>query len=108
MVEEDPKKSVQYINRLSAIYRYVLNNRRQNVVSLTQEFDFIKDYLFLYEVRYGKSIHLKLEEGVHSEKWGIPPLTLQLLVENAIKHNLFEQENPLQIHIGFEPGDIYS
>lgn len=101
LVEDQPSTAVSYIAKLSSIYRYMLTNRMQNVIPLTEELEFIKAYLFLYKIRYGEGIKVSIEDSKAASRLGLPPLTLQLLIENAIKHNVFSTDSPLNIHIYF-------
>jgi sensor histidine kinase YesM len=102
LIEDQPSTAVSYIAKLSSIYRYMLTNRTQNVIALTEELEFIKAYLFLYQIRYGNGINVRIDEAGKAALSGLPPLTLQLLIENAIKHNMFSTESPLNIHIYFQ------
>ncbi len=100
LVEKDQKLAVAFIEKLSDIYRYILTHDKKPLVSLEQELNFIDDYLFLVGIRYkeGVRIHYHLPPDIRSIK-AIPPLSLQILVENAIKHNAFTQDKPLEILI---------
>lgn len=102
LIEENQATAVQYVTNLSAVYRYVLSNRNKNLVVLKTELDFIKEYLFLYQIRYGASIAIQIADYNSNLSKFIPPLTLQLLVENAIKHNSFSAMMPLIISISYE------
>ncbi|ASU32839.1 sensor histidine kinase [Mucilaginibacter xinganensis] len=104
LIEDQPATAVSYVAKLSSIYRYMLTNRIRNVIPLTEELEFIKAYLFLYQIRYGNGIHVRIDEVGLAALSGLPPLTLQLLIENAIKHNVFSTESPLNIHIYFPEG----
>jgi hypothetical protein len=104
LIEDRPPTAVSYIAKLSSIYRYMLTNRTQNVIPLTEELEFIKAYLFLYQIRYGNGISVCIEEAGAAALAGLPPLTLQLLIENAIKHNVFSTDSPLNIRIYFPDG----
>lgn len=102
LIEENQDTAVQYVTNLSAVYRYVLSNRNKNVIVLKTELDFIKEYLFLYQIRYGSSIAVKITGERKNLNKFIAPLTLQLLVENAIKHNSFSVTTPLIININYQ------
>ena len=102
LIEENQATAVQYVTNLSAVYRYVLSNRNKNLIILKTELDFIKEYLFLYQIRYGSSIVINIEDNIHNINKFIAPLTLQLLIENAIKHNSFSMNMPLLIRISYE------
>lgn len=102
LIEENQFTAVQYASNLSSVYRYVLSNRNKNLVALKTELDFISEYLFLYQIRYGASIIINNQESNNNLNSLIPPLTLQLLIENAIKHNSFSTTMPLIISISYE------
>jgi len=102
LIEENQVTAVQYVTNLSAVYRYLLSYRNKNIVVLKTELDFIKEYLFLYQIRYGSSITIYIADNSDLLNKYIPPLTLQLLIENAIKHNSFSITAPLIIRISYE------
>ncbi len=101
LVEEEPQLAVRFIRQLSQVYRYVLDARGREVVSLTDELEFAKAYLFLQRIRYGEALQAELPDpNSVSSHLMVPPLSLQLLLENALKHNVALQQQPL--HISFE------
>lgn len=102
LIEENQETAVQYVSNLSAVYRYVLSNRNKNMIVLKTELDFIKEYLFLYQIRYGPSIVTNITGETQNLNKFIAPLTLQLLIENAIKHNSFSTTAPLIININYQ------
>jgi hypothetical protein len=103
LIEEDRELSVKFVHRLSQVYRYLLSNRSQNVVPLGDELGFITAYFFLYQMRYGTAIQLEINVSFDNYKKGIAPVTLQLLLENAIKHNVLSEKEPLIVKI-YEEG----
>jgi LytS/YehU family sensor histidine kinase len=96
-VYEDQDKAVQFIKQLSEVYRYVLDTREKEVVSLEEDKKFLDSYLYLQQIRFGDK--LKLEVKLDGVKSMVAPLVLQMLVENAIKHNIISEENPLTIRV---------
>lgn len=100
LVEVDAKLSVQFINRLSKAYRYILEQRDAERVPLRTELDFIESYTFLLRIRFDErlQVHINVTEG-DRDRFQIAPLTLQLLVENAVKHNRMSDEEPLIVTI---------
>ncbi len=98
LVSTQTEVAEKFINRLSSIYRYILENGSKERVSLGAELSFIRDYFILYKIRDEDKIQLSvdLEEP---EKYEILPVSLQLLTENAIKHNTATRESPLKISI---------
>lgn len=97
LVYEDQDKAAKFIKQLSEVYRYVLDSRNKEVVSMDEELSFLDSYLFLQQIRFGDK--LKIENELKPMKGNIPPLALQMLVENAIKHNEVSQEHPLIIRL---------
>ena len=99
LIIEDQQKAVVFVRELSSVYRYLLQANQKNLVTLAEEMKFVGDYFHLLKTRFGDGIQLKtaLMDG-HEQYW-IPPLTLQLLIENAVKHNAVSPENPLWICI---------
>lgn len=100
LVEIDTKLSVQFINRLSKAYRYILDQRDNEQVSLKTELDFIDSYTFLLNIRFDDRLKviINVPEAARN-RYQIAPLTLQLLVENAVKHNQMSDEDPLTVTI---------
>jgi sensor histidine kinase YesM len=97
LVYEDRDKAAKFIKQLSQVYRYVLDTRDKEVVPLEEENSFLKAYLFLQQIRFGDK--LKLNVAIDDVKTKLPPLVLQMLIENAIKHNIISEDNPLTIHV---------
>ncbi len=99
LVSKDTEKAQQFIDEFSMVYRYVLETIEKQVVTLGDELGFVHSYMFLQQIRYGKS--LELEINVPAEKLTslMPPLSLQLVLENAIKHNEISELKPLTIGI---------
>jgi len=104
VIAEDPKLAIEFTEKLSEVYRYILQNKERELVTLEEELDFVKSYLFLLRMRYPEnlSFDFNVEEKYHSLT--IPPLTLQMLVENAIKHNVVSKAKPLHIDVYIENG----
>ncbi|MCX6123012.1 MAG: histidine kinase [Ignavibacteriales bacterium] len=90
-----------FINRLSSIYRYILENSPKDKIPLQSELTFINDYFYLYKIRDEDKIQLTIDIK-DADKFEILPVSLQLLIENAIKHNMATRENPLIIIIYLE------
>jgi LytS/YehU family sensor histidine kinase len=81
------------------VYRYVLQSKNHELISLSKELDFIRSFIYLHQVRLGDALKVTIDIGNDSKQLYLPPLTLQVLVENAIKHNVINEENPLHINI---------
>lgn len=103
-IKYNPDNAVCFTRHLSHVYRYVLQCQDKNTVPLSEEVAFMRSYLFLHQVRLGDCIRCdyRLPEGCM--EYQIPPLTLQLLVENVIKHNSISPGKPMTIHIEMENG----
>lgn len=100
LIFKDAELAEDFIRRLAETYRYILQNNEKRCVTLAEEVEFVKSYHYLLKVRFENHLHLdiNLPPGIMGSK--IPPLTLQMLVENAIKHNMISKEMPLNIYIG--------
>jgi sensor histidine kinase YesM len=106
LVYEDASKASEFIRRLSDVYRYVLDNRTKELVTLKEEMDFINSFAFLQGLRFQGMIDFRFEISESSYRRKIAPMTLQLLVENAIKHNIASSKQPLTITILTREDDL--
>lgn len=105
LVYESPDKSAAFIQKLSKIYRYVLEAQKEELMELEKEVSFAKNYLELQKIRFEDSLQFSIE--IEDQNGLIPPLSLQLLLENAIKHNIISAENPLFIHIFRKQNELW-
>jgi len=99
LIEENPKTATEFVEELAKVYRYILQTRDREVISLAEELRFIDAFVFMLKVRFGGNIRYQAFVPAHANQLGIPPLTLQMLVENAIKHNIVSSQRPLTIEI---------
>lgn len=100
LIEESPKKAEDFTLELSRIYKYIVANLDQDTISLKAGMAFINNYCQLIEIRYPQQFCVEIEQGIVQDAHEkILPLSLQLLVENAIKHNQHSTKNPLRIQI---------
>ncbi|MVM36112.1 histidine kinase [Spirosoma sp. HMF4905] len=99
LVSENPKQAEKFIEELASVYRYVLQTNEQLLTSLASELQFIRAYFHLLQMRFGRSVELEITVDESQLAFLIPPLTLQLLVENAVKHNVALPSKPLVIRI---------
>jgi sensor histidine kinase YesM len=100
LILTNPETAHLFNSRLAQVYKYVLLNKNKDLVSLIKELEFIEDYLFLLQVRYDNKLSFEYDAKEKlSGKIMMPPCSLQTLVENAIKHNEFSEENPLKIKL---------
>jgi len=105
LVEEDPKTANTYINRLSQVLRYSLQSNKKQTVSVAEELEFIESYLFLLKIRYGDNLSINTKINNDFLYFRIPPLTLQILIENAVKHNEISKNKPLLIEVLSNAGE---
>lgn len=104
LVYENADKSAAFIQQLAKIYRYVLDVQEEELVSLEKELDFAENYLSLQKIRFEESLEYYIDVN-QPKGYFIPPLSLQLLLENAVKHNVASLKNPLKILI-VQEGDV--
>jgi hypothetical protein len=104
LIEEAPRQAVRYVDRLSDLFRQILAHREQPLVALREELALLDNYYHLQRERYGEALSLTQQiDPMHLEAQ-VPPLVLQLLVENAIKHNKVTRQQPLKLTLRTEPG----
>lgn len=106
LINSEVETANRFIGKLSLIYRYILDNSTRTKIPLKEEIDFIWDYFYMHQIRNEGKINLKIDVKETEYQYKIMPVSLQLLVENAIKHNMATVENPLKIHIFLEDGYI--
>ena len=99
LIDETPSQAIDYVDELSSVYRYLLRAGDGELTTLGQEMAFIQSYFHLLRTRYGNSVHTDLLVVNGQSEALLPPLTLQLLVENAVKHNVVLPDQPLTIRI---------
>ncbi len=99
VIEDDQERAVEYVEKLSDFYRNILLHRESNAIPLQEELRMMETYYFLQLKRYRSSFTLRIEVPECYQSWQIPPLSLQLLVENAVKHNIVSRETPLLVEI---------
>ncbi|MEM6698057.1 MAG: histidine kinase [Bacteroidota bacterium] len=99
LIPQDSKRAVIYANNFAKLYRKLLEVKDQTIISLAQELDFATKYIALQKTRFEDSLVVELDIPDHRKQDCLPPFTLQLLVENAIKHNIVSSAMPLIIEI---------
>ena len=99
LLYQDKREAEEFIRRLAETYHYILSTHKQQLVTLNDELEFVQAYYFLLCVRYKEGLRLQINIPDHLKSSLIPPMTLQILVENAIKHNSFSLEEPLNIEL---------
>lgn len=98
-IEYNPQNAIAFTTHLSDVYRYILHVQDKTLVSLKDEMDFLDSFLFLHRVRLGECIHTNIQFKPELLERKLPPLTLQLLAENVIKHNSISMRSPMTISL---------
>jgi sensor histidine kinase YesM len=104
LIPEDQERAVQFVQKLSRVYRYILEMRDQKLVTLEEELRFLKSYTFLVKERFEENLHVEVDVPEALRRRKMVPLALQLLMENAIKHNVISQAQPMCIKV-YAEGD---
>ena len=99
LIDENPDQAQRFTTSLSKVYRYVLEQKDKELVSLEEELKFANVYMKLLKMRFENSIFFEMPESLQNEEAKIVPLSLQLLLENTIKHNIVSEKRPLKIRI---------
>ncbi|HNP20826.1 MAG TPA: histidine kinase [Panacibacter sp.] len=99
LISEDKQQAEKFLDELSKVYRYLLRNNEDGMTTLKSELQFILSYFELLKTRHCDAIQLELEIDKKYENYLLPSLSLQMLVENAVKHNALSKHNPLVIEI---------
>lgn len=102
LIEENPDNAQRFTVSLSKIYRYVLEQKDKELVTVAEELEFAKTYMNLLKMRFENSITFEIPEGFDNPEAKVVPLSLQLLLENTIKHNSVSEQKPLQIIISVQ------
>ncbi|WP_353168963.1 2TM domain-containing protein [Flavobacterium sp.] len=102
LIEENSIAAQKFTTSLSKVYRYVLEQKDKELVSVTEELTFAKTYMNLLLMRFENSITFEIPENIENDETKVVPLSLQLLLENCIKHNVVSENKPLHIKISIE------
>lgn len=105
LISINPAQAEKFVEEMSGVYRYLLQNNQDELTTLGRELDFIKSYLHLLKTRFGEGFQVDIDVAEGARQYLIPPLTLQLLVENAVKHNETSTVSPLRLRIFTEGSD---
>jgi len=97
LIKKDPDKAILFVKKLSDVYRYVLEQKDNEIVTIESELKFLDSYIFLQKIRFGENLLINVD--VADRNKNIIPLSLQMLMENMIKHNVISKEFPLTIDI---------
>ena len=105
LIDEKPAKAKQFNDNLADVYRYILQNKARDLVLLQEEINFLNDYFSLLKIRFEKAVQLQLNiDAAMFDQYLVPPISLQVLMENAIKHNEFSDVHALVMEISFNNG----
>ena len=99
LIQVDNEPAQDYLDRFAQVYRYVLKNREIELISLSEELRFLESYNFLLKQRFAKALQIDIKVSPSYKDYLLPPLSLQMLIENALKHNKLSDKKPLHIKI---------
>lgn len=99
LIHENPKKAEEFTEHLAGVYRYILQTNKLQWVTLEEEMEFVESYLFLHQIRLSGSFSCELVIESSLQEYVIPPLSVQMLVENVLKHNSMTEQKPLKMYI---------
>ncbi|MDX3916126.1 MULTISPECIES: sensor histidine kinase [Olivibacter] len=100
LIEKDGKSAQYFLEKFAEVYRYILQYRKEDLVPLHIELSFVQAYVHLLKQRFGKALRVTLEVTIdESNPLAIPPMALQMLIENAVKHNVIAKETPLVVDV---------
>ena len=106
LIEENPENAQKFTTSLSKVYRYVLEQKNKELVTVDEELQFAKTYMSLLKMRFEDSIIFTMPEKASNPESKVVPLSLQLLLENAVKHNMVTSSKPLKINIYEDQGSL--
>jgi two-component system LytT family sensor kinase len=99
LINENQQKAEIFLDKMSKVYRYLLRNSDEHLVTLETELQFVHSYFYLHKARYGEGIALNIEASDEARKKYLPPLTLQIILESAFSENMISKDQPLSIEI---------
>jgi hypothetical protein len=105
LINEDSQLATRFTEKLSEVYRYILQNKEKELVDLRTELDFAHSFIFLLKMRFGENLHVVNDVPRLYHHYRVAPLTIQMLIENAVKHNVVSAAHPLTIRIFIEDDD---
>ena len=106
LIQEDPEEAETFLNEMSKVYRHLLRNTEEYLVTLDTELSFIKSYTYLLKARYGEGFQVNINVAPGLRQHLLPPLTLQMIIENIITQNTISKREPLQIAISASPRSL--
>ena len=96
---QDTEKTNRFAKKLSTVYRYLLTTHGRAMVTVQEELAFVESYLYLEHIRFGDALHVEIEDDLRNHHCLVIPASIQMLVENALKHNISTKKSPLIVHI---------
>lgn len=99
LMNKNVEQATDYTHKLSNVYRYVLTHNEDDTISLSKELDFIDNYIEILQIRHGKGLHIAIDVAEEDYNKRIPPMSLQVLIENIVKHNIIASKSPIDIRI---------
>jgi hypothetical protein len=108
LIDDTNEPAQKYLEQLSDVYRYVLLSKDKNTVTLEEELKFVESYIYLIKARFRENVKIDNQISSAYHQYMVPPLTLQMLVENAIKHNIISKERPLTIRLALDKDEYLS
>lgn len=106
LIAKDPERADSFVEEMSVVYRYLLRNNQGNITSLKEEIRFIESYNHLLKTRFGQGFQSSIRIEPAALNDSLPPMTLQLLVENAVKHNIISADKPLYLQLYTKDGKL--
>lgn len=106
VIEENKEKGIEFVEKLSDVYRFILQNKEKTLIDLASELEFLEAYTFLLKSRYDNNFEVIINIPEETKELQVIPFSLQLLVENATKHNIITKEQPLTITIDYLPDKL--
>lgn len=104
IISEDQKLGVRFVQQLAKVYRYILEIREKKLIPLSEELEFLDSYIYLLKERFEDNLQVSIEVDDEYMDHKIVPLSLQILFENAIKHNIISSSKPLEVKVFIEKG----
>ena len=104
--EQSPERASLYTHKLAEVYRYMIRNEEEKLVPLSEEMDFVEKYVSLLMVRFTEGLQIESDIPPEAMRRRVAPCCLQLLIENATKHNAVRADNPLKINIVVKDDEI--
>jgi hypothetical protein len=105
LIYSDQDTAAQFVRQLAKVYRYVLDNRSKELIQVREELQFLQSYMYLMNLRFSQNLRILINIPEQAHRCFIAPLTLQMLIENAVKHNIVSQKKPLTVQVEWDPAN---